>query len=230
MQMKVFAIGDLHLPGQNNKTMDIFGEHWKDHFARIQHDWRGKVSENDTVLIPGDISWAMHFHAAHEDLMDIAALPGYKILIKGNHDYWWPGIQKLRHFLPEKMYALQNDAMEINGIAFCGSRGWTLPHLHQAKKEDLHIFERELIRLELSLIKAESFHCPIIGMTHFPPVDEKGEPSQVSRLFSEHCATKVVYAHLHGAAHKNAFEGLVDNVQYHCVSCDKLSFELFQLL
>ena len=108
--MAIFAIGDLHLPGGDMKPMDVFGAHWENHFERISEDWRAKVTDEDVVLIPGDISWAMQLGDALEDLRRIALLPGRKLILRGNHDYWWSSLTQLRCALPESMHAVQNDA------------------------------------------------------------------------------------------------------------------------
>ncbi|MBS7299823.1 MAG: metallophosphoesterase, partial [Eubacteriales bacterium] len=141
--MIVYAIGDLHLPGGDDKPMAVFGAHWEGHWEKICQDWRARVTTQDVVLVPGDISWAMQLEHALDDLHAIAALPGRKILLRGNHDYWWSSLTRVREALPEGMYALQNDAMEMEGIVFAGSRGWTLPGSEAATGEDLKIYQRE---------------------------------------------------------------------------------------
>ncbi len=148
--MSIFAIGDLHLPGGDDKPMQVFGAHWEGHWDRIRADWRARVQPEDTVLIPGDISWAMQIENAMDDLRAIAELPGRKILLRGNHDYWWCGISRLRELLPTGMYALQNDAMRLEDTAYCGTRGWTLP-AGAGAAEDEKIYRRELLRMEMSL-------------------------------------------------------------------------------
>ena len=115
--MDIFAIGDLHLPGGADKPMNVFGAHWEGHFDRIRADWLAKVHEDDAVLIPGDISWAMQAEDARADLEEIGRLPGKKILLRGNHDYWWCGISRLRDMLPAGMYAVQNDAMLLGDLS-----------------------------------------------------------------------------------------------------------------
>ena len=125
--MKIYAIGDLHLPGGDDKPMEVFGTHWEGHWQKIKQDWLEKVRYEDVVLIPGDISWAMQLEHAVEDLRAVGDLPGRKIILRGNHDYWWGSITRVREALPEGMYALQNDAIELDGVVFCGSRGWTIP-------------------------------------------------------------------------------------------------------
>ena len=156
---RIFAIADLHLPGEKDKSMDIFGPHWEGHFEKIKADWALKVDDEDIVLIPGDISWAMTLEGALEDLFSIGELPGYKVLLRGNHDYWWSSISKLRSVLPDKMYAVQNDALLIGDYVICGSRGWAITEGETAEA-DKKIYERELMRMEMSLNRA----CAISGV------------------------------------------------------------------
>ena len=151
--MAIYAIGDLHLPGGDDKPMNVFGDHWSGHFERICQDWISRVRDEDTVLIPGDISWAMQLDDALPDLESIGRLPGTKVLLRGNHDYWWSGISRLRDVLPKGMFAIQNDAMKIGDTAVCGTRGWTLPGGSTAP-EDEKIYRRELQRMEMSLDRA----------------------------------------------------------------------------
>lgn len=226
--MNIFAIGDLHLPGGDNKPMDVFGAHWEGHFSRIAQDWQEKVSPDDLVLIPGDISWAMQLEPALEDLRMIGRLPGKKVILRGNHDYWWCGINRLREVLPENMYAIQNDAMRFGDTVICGTRGWTLPANGNA--EDEKIYSRELIRMELSLSSAKKLGGDrLIVMTHYPPLAEGGGETRLSRLLEEYQVNDAVYGHLHGASLRGAVTGLHGTVQYHCVSCDGLKFSMYQL-
>ena len=121
--MKLFAIGDLHLPGGDDKPMDVFGQHWEGHFERISQDWRERVTDEDVVLIPGDISWAMQLENAKPDLMAINDLPGRKIIMKGNHDYWWNTLSQVKSALPQGMEALQHNAIDAGCCVVCGTRG-----------------------------------------------------------------------------------------------------------
>ena len=228
---RIFAIGDLHLPGGSDKPMDVFGAHWEGHFEKISSDWRERVVETDIVLIPGDISWAMHLEAAREDLEAIGRLPGKKILIRGNHDYWWSAISRLRMILPEGMYALQNDALRFDGFVFCGSRGWNQPE-SEGDLENQRIYRRELTRMELSLQTGRALAREeelLIVLTHYPPSDHAGRATPMTELFERYGAGHVFYGHLHGAANAGAFDGFIGTVRYHPVSCDGLGFRLFEL-
>ncbi len=221
--MKLFAIGDLHLPGGEDKPMAVFGSQWEGHFDRVRASWRALVSEEDIVLIPGDISWAMQMEQAMPDLIAIGELPGRKVILRGNHDYWWCGISRLRDALPKGMYALQNDAMKMDGLILCGSRGWTLPEKGDAENEK--IYARELIRLELSLKQGERLgEGRKIVMTHYPPLGDGAEDTAVSRMMEQYGVQNVVYGHLHGASLRGAFSGEKNGVRYDCVSCDGIGF------
>lgn len=227
--MSVFAIGDLHLPGGDDKPMNVFGPHWEGHWEKIRADWLCRVAEPDVVLIPGDISWAMQLGDALPDLRAIGELPGRKILLRGNHDYWWGAISRVREALPADMYALQNDALLMDGVAYCGSRGWTNPQ--QGSAEDARLYERELARLRLSLERARQLNPAgrLVALTHFPPLGEGGAETPVSDMMAEFGVSDVVYGHLHGASVRGAFTGEAGGVRYHFVSCDGLAFKLYQL-
>ena len=224
--MMIYAIGDLHLPGGAEKPMDVFGAHWEGHWEKIQADWRARVEDGDVVLIPGDISWAMRFEDALADLRAIGELPGRKLLLRGNHDFWWGAITRLREALPPGMYALQNDALQLEGVTFCGSRGWTNPQGEEG--EDARLYARELLRMRMSLEKARSLSPdgPLVALTHFPPLGEGGAATPVSDLLEGFGVEDAVYGHLHGASIKTAFSGIKNGVRYHFVSCDGLNFRL----
>lgn len=236
--MTIFAIGDLHLPGGEKKPMDIFGDHWADHFARIQADWCARVTAEDLVLLPGDISWAMRLADAQQDLDAIGLLPGRKVLLRGNHDYWWSSIGQVRAALPEGMYALQNDAFAFDEAIVCGSRGWVVPGASTFDEDDARIYARELMRLEMSLARADRLRetrlaqglpARLVAMLHYPPFNEKQQPSEVTALLSQFGVADAVYGHLHGPGLAMAFSGMLDGVYYHQTSCDGLGFVLHQL-
>ena len=208
--------------------MDVFGDHWKNHFERISADWLARVSADDLVLLPGDLSWAMRLEDAIEDLNSIAALPGKKILLRGNHDYWWSSIGRVRRALGEGVYALQNDALLMEGRLYAGTRGWTLPG-QDASEDDLRIYARERLRLEMSLNNARSkdASAPITALLHYPPLtDDQPGFSDILEAFG---VTDCVYGHLHGAGLYGAVRGVRGSVRYHQVSCDGLDFKLYQL-
>lgn len=227
--MVIYAIGDLHLPGGADKPMQVFGAHWEGHFERVCRDWREKVGENDVVLLPGDLSWAMQTEDALPDLRAIGALPGRKILLRGNHDYWWCGISRLRELLPPGMYAVQNDAMRLEDTAFCGTRGWTLPG-GGTTPEDEKIYRRELLRMEMSLDRAVKLGASrLVVLCHYPPLGEGAAETPLSALLEKYPVDDVVYGHLHGLSLRGAVNGIHGGIRYHCVSCDGLGFQVYRL-
>lgn len=235
--MRIFAIGDLHLPGGDKKPMDVFGAHWENHFERICLDWRARVGEEDVVLIPGDISWAMQLGPALADLERIGALPGRKLILRGNHDYWWSSLTQLRSSLPKSMHAVQNDAYDAGEAVFCGTRGWTLPQAGEgeaadspAGAQDRKIYRREVMRLEMSLQAARRMagERPVFAMMHYPPLlpEYVRGGTEFTRLLTRYGVRRCVYGHLHGPSVQRGFNGLYDGVRYDLVSCDALHFAL----
>lgn len=224
--MSVFAIGDLHLPGHEQKPMDVFGSHWDRHFETISENWRRLIGPQDVVLIPGDISWAMQLPEALDDLNAIAQLPGTKLLLRGNHDYWWSSLSKLRAALPESMHVIQNDALRIGDHVFCGTRGWIFPtQQQQLSAQDEKVYQRELMRLRMSLEQARKLGgTELTVMLHFPPLFADGIGTAFTDILEEFAVQRVVYGHLHGAGIKIAFEGERAGILYQLVSCDALGF------
>ena len=224
--MTVFAISDLHLPARE-KPMDIFGPHWENHFGRISEYWKARVTGEDVVLLPGDLTWAMRLEDAMEDILLVGGLPGRKILLRGNHDYWWSAIGRVRRLLPAGMYAIQNDCIELDGVLFAGSRGWTIPTA--GNSDDERIYQRERLRLEMSLrgARAKSQTAPLIALMHYPPLFETlpGFSDLLEKYAVDHC----VYGHLHGNGACGAFRGEKNGVKYHFASCDKVDFRLLQV-
>ncbi|MDO4484595.1 MAG: metallophosphoesterase [Clostridia bacterium] len=232
--MKLFAIGDLHLPGGDEKPMNVFGDHWDHHFARICEDWQARVAADDVVLIPGDITWAMHMDKATVDLQAIGSLPGKKIMIRGNHDYWWSSINRVRLACPEGLYALQNDAMDLGSMIVCGSRGWSIPTKDTPLgPEDVKILNRELIRMELSLQAAKKLqqknNAPLVVMMHFPPLYDQERQTAFTALMEQYGAAHVIYGHLHGIGIKVGYTGEWQGTNYHLTSCDALDFKLKEI-
>lgn len=230
--MCLFAIGDLHLPGGDDKPMDVFGPGWNGHFLRISEDWRERVGPDDTVLIPGDISWALQLDKALPDLQAIGKLPGRKILLKGNHDYWWTSLSRVRAALPEGMQVLQYDTIDLGDMVICGSRGWNQPTEDAPlEKEDEKIYLRELQRLELSLQAAtgKANGRPIIAMMHFPPLYDTMRNTAFTALMEKYGVARVVYGHLHGQGIRTGFNGEWNGIEYRLVSCDSLGFRLARI-
>ena len=230
--MRLFAIGDLHLQGGDDKPMNVFGDHWDNHFQRICEDWRARVGEEDVVLIPGDISWAMQLPNAVLDLKEIGALPGRKLICKGNHDYWWSSITQVRASLPEGMEALQHSAVETEEAVICGSRGWVFPTAETTlSKEDEKILARELMRLEMAIQAALKLNAdkPLVVMMHFPPLYDMERDTPFTRLFAKYPVHTVVYGHLHGAGIRAGYNGEWEGVQYRLTSCDALGFVMAEV-
>jgi len=226
--MRIFGLSDLHLSFSTDKPMDVFGEHWRGHADKMAAAWDAMVGADDVVLCPGDLSWAMKLEEAHKDLAWIGARPGrLKVLTRGNHDYWWSAIGKVRQALPAGVVALQNDAYDLGDVVVCGSRLWTCPGALDWDAHDDKIYLREVERLKLSLEAGKKLAAgrPLIAAIHYPPFDRNQNDTAYSRLLAEAGVVVCVYGHLHGRrAHKTAFEGERDGVRYHLIACDRLEF------
>ncbi len=230
--MKVFAISDLHLSLNGEKPMDIFGRDWKDYLDKIKQSWQENVADGDVVLISGDVSWAMHLDDAVLDLEYFSHFKGTKILIRGNHDYWWQGITKVRSKLPNGVYALQNDAIKIGNYVFCGSRGWAVEGSPDFKEHDKKIYFREVERFKLALKEAQKIRQDgdkLICLIHYPPFNARLENSLFTELFEEFKVDKVVYGHLHGKDSKAYFKTNKNGVEYILSSCDLVENKLVEV-
>lgn len=230
--MSLYAIGDLHLPGGDDKPMDVFGNQWEGHFERISEDWRARVGADDVVLIPGDISWAMQLSHAIPDLTMIGGLPGRKVICKGNHDYWWSSLTQVRAALPAGMQALQHSAVDLGDAVVCGTRGWVIPTRETPlAPEDEKLCARELARMEMALREADRMRAgrPLIAMMHYPPLYAAERDTGFTRLFEQYGVRSVVYGHLHGQGIRAGFNGEHHGVQYQLVSCDSIDFRLLQI-
>jgi predicted phosphohydrolase len=225
--MRIWAIGDLHLGSSVNKPMDIFGPAWLDHSATIQRNWRERVAPEDTVLVAGDISWGLRLAEALPDLELVGALPGTKILVKGNHDPWWSSRAKVEAVLPPGMFLLQNDARMIGeGTGVTGTRGWNLPGAPGFDpKHDGRILDREVGRLERGLEALERLDpARRLVMLHFPPVWRDNLDTPFSRRLTDAGVEVCIYGHLHGDDLALAYEGTHGGVAYRLVSCDHIGF------
>lgn len=228
--MALYAIGDLHLSFSNNKPMDVFGQHWLYHYKKIEENWDMVVTESDTVLIPGDISWAMTLNEAMLDLQWIDKRPGRKILIKGNHDYWWGSITKLNKLF-ENMHFLQNNFFPYGEYAICGTKGWSAPNDGSITEQDEKIYLREANRLRQSIESAnKAGYKDFIIMLHYPPTNEKFETSLFTQIIEEFGVEKVIYGHLHGGgSYACGLQGIYNGVEYSLASCDYLNFNLLRV-
>lgn len=230
--MKIFAIGDLHLSFGSGveKPMDIFGELWQDHALRLEQAWRETVSQEDTVIVCGDISWGLRLQEAESDFKWIRNLPGRKVIFKGNHDLWWQSAGKLNRlygdenmvFVQNKCHVVQADGIKV---AICGSRGWICPGEADFTAEDRKIYDREIGRLRLSLDEGKASGArKIIGVLHFPPTNDKLQESGFTELLSRYGVATCVYGHLHGKeAFKKGMKGIFNGVRYELVSLDYLN-------
>lgn len=228
--MKIFAISDLHLSVNNPKPMDIFGPTWEGYVDKIFSDWKSKVGKDDLVLMAGDFSWAMKLEETNADFEMLKNLPGKKIIIRGNHDFWWKSISAVRKVLPENFFAIQNDAIKFGDVIVCGTRLWNIPDAH-VSEENLKIFKRELIRLELTLQQAKKLQTngeKIVCMLHYPPYSFHEEDTEVTKLLESFGVSFVVYGHIHAFCKQNLV--LQKNgVKYFLTSCDLLQNKLVEI-
>jgi len=225
--MSVFAIGDLHLSLTTEKPMDIFGDGWANHMERIVEGFK-IVCDDDLVILAGDSSWGISLCESLEDFKFIDRLPGKKLLLKGNHDYWWETVSKTKKFFKENKIRtidiLHNNAYLHGDIAVCGTRGWFAPE----EGDDPHagkIYNRELGRLKMTLDAAKAFnpreiHC----FLHYPPISIGYECREITEMLREYGVSACYYGHLHGYGHGIRFEGEHENVNYHLISSDFLKF------
>ena len=240
--MSIYTIGDLHLSFHENKPMDIFGENWKGHEEKIKQDWINKVKEKDLVILPGDFSWSTYLKDTYDDFKYLNSLPGKKLLLKGNHDYWWTTLKSMRKFLEENEFRdidfIFNNAYEFENYIFAGTRGWS-----QSEEENERFLNRETQRLELSLKQAkeiqekrlqeENIEKEIIVFMHYPPITnnqiEANEATSFVRLMKEYGVNRCYYGHLHGIAIKEAVEREYLGINFKLVSADKLDFKLLKI-
>jgi hypothetical protein len=227
--MTIWTISDLHLSTARPKPMDIFGSRWKDHAQRIAAAWQARVRPDEWVLLAGDISWAMKIAEALPDLAWIEALPGRKVMIRGNHDYWFPRrVGPLRAHLPPSITALSGDATDIGAAVVCGTRGWITPDTPGFKPEtDTRIYERELNLLDSALRAAQQLaqgQRPIIVMIHYPPFLNQ-QPTEFAQRIAAAGAAACIYGHLHRPEDwATAVQGRVAGVDYQLTACDYLGF------
>jgi len=230
--MNIYAISDLHMSVANPKPMNIFGACWNDYLQVIADDWTAKVTDSDIVLISGDISWAMTLDDALKDMEYFKKLPGKKIFIRGNHDYWWKSITRIRESVPDDCIMLQNDAVRIENIVFCGSRLWLVPGSPDFSENDQKLYLRELERLRLAFFKANALRQDgdkLVCMTHYPPFNVRREPNEVTKMFEENNVTAAIYGHLHG---KDARADKIlkkNSIAYYLTSCDLVGNKLVKI-
>lgn len=225
----IYGIGDLHFDYSKQKPMDIFGDNWLDHEEQIIENWKSKVKADDLVLIPGDISWALKLEDAYLDLKRIDDLPGKKVFIKGNHDYWWQSLKKINDLNLESLIFIQNNAYNYKDIGIGGTRGWTFKDSEFFDEKDEKVYNRELLRLRNSLSCIEKDAKLKIAMIHYPPFDVNSKADEFVDIMKEFDIDICIYGHLHSDGHKYILEGLIEGIEFHCVSSDYLNFELKKL-
>lgn len=236
--MSIYIIGDLHLSFKEEKPMSIFGKNWEGHSQKIKEDWIKKVKEQDTVFLAGDFSWATYLEDTYEDFYYLNALPGKKILLKGNHDYWWTTLTNMKNYLQEKQIEnidfLYNNSFEIEGKIFVGTRGWALLDSENSSK----MIKRESARLELSLkdaIEQYGKEKEIIAIMHYPPISNScmknvyTYESKFLEVMKQYNVKKCYYGHLHGSSHKDAIEGIIKGIEFKLISADYLDFKLYKI-
>ena len=245
--MSIYVIGDLHLSFSENKPMDIFGDNWKGHEEKIKNDWVEKVTDNDIVILPGDFSWSMKLEDTEKDFEYINNLPGKKLLLKGNHDYWWNTVTKMRKFLKDKNFKnidfIYNQGYVLENYIIAGTRGWSL--LEEEKDEK--VLNRELARLETSIkdglqkaLSSENIEDKkieekkeLIVFMHYPPISNtkilNHEEVQFVEIMKKYNVKKCFYGHLHGASIKEALEGEFEGIEFKLVSADGLNFKLYKI-
>ncbi|QLG11417.1 metallophosphoesterase [Deinococcus sp. D7000] len=224
--MRVFAIADLHLAYVTPKPMTVFGPQWAGHPEAIYERWQEAVRPGDLVLLPGDLSWAMRLPDAMTDLAGIAELPGTKVLLRGNHDYWWPTPSKLRAALPPGMLAVHNDAVRVENVVVCGTRGWNTPGYVPLGDEDERLLSREAQRLTLSVAAAERLRQPgdhFLMMLHYPPASAPYPPNPLTEVIEAARPDLIVYGHLHGVPVEKSMRH-VNGIPAHLVAADGLKF------
>lgn len=224
--MAVYVIGDLHLSFGTNKPMDIFGPNWENHAERLIKGF-SCVGAEDTVILAGDLSWGISLQEALPDFEFIEKLPGKKLIVKGNHDYWWETVGKsTRFFVENGIYSigfLHNGAVLADNMALCGTRGWLFEEERSEHNEK--IYRRELGRLEASLREGKKLQAEeLIAVLHYPPLCAGFECEEITDMLADYKVSRCYYGHLHGASHQFAFNGVRKGVSYHLISGDYLSF------
>jgi predicted phosphohydrolase len=217
----------MHLEGGTGKTMDRFGENWRDHDRKIFESWERVSREDDLLIVAGDTTWAMRMEEALPDLDRIGRMKGRKLLLKGNHDYWWQSESKMTKALHPSIRILNASSRIENRIAFAGTRGWVCPGDFGFKEHDTKVYERVVGRLRAaleSLRGRESEYDSLIVALHYPPMNDRHEPSGFTNLIDEYKAEFCVYGHVHGEYIKSAFTGVRLETTYCLVSADALDF------
>ena len=238
--MSIYTIGDLHLSFHENKPMSIFGKNWENHEEKIKNNWIKNVKQNDLVVIAGDFSWSTYLQDTYEDFYYLNSLPGKKLLLKGNHDYWWTTVTRMKNFLKENNFEnidfIYNTAYQFENYIIAGTRGWD----QNEESDDQKLLKRELIRLEISLKKANELKesSPInaketIVFLHYPPITnniiQNNQPNNFIEVMQKYDVKKCYYGHLHSNAIKEAVEGKYFGIDFKLISADSLNFKLLKI-
>lgn len=249
--MSVWAIADLHLSfGIKDKKMDVFGEEWVGWTEKIARSWHSLISSEDLILLPGDFSWATRLEDVKPDLKWLDQLPGTKVLLRGNHDYWWSSVSKVKKILPPSVHIIQNNAFQWKNISIAGARLWDTPEyqfinnaiteknvrekIQKVYEEDQtaieKIFSRELGRLEVSLKQLHPDAEHRLAMTHYPPIAANLKKSRASELLEKYRVSLCVFGHLHGFSPGSLPFGKKNGVRYLLTSCDYIQFTPLRIL
>ena len=234
--MSIFVIGDLHLSFRTPKPMDIFGDNWSGHEEKIKKNWLEKVKENDLVVLTGDFSWETYLENTKLDFEYLNSLPGKKLLLKGNHDYWWNTLTSMRSFLKENNFSnidfLYNNSYEFENKILCGTRGWSIIDEEMDKK----LIKREIIRLELSIkdgIDKFGSEKEIIVFMHYPPITKSkmltNQETEFIEMMNRYNIKRCYYGHLHGSSIHDAIEENINGIELKLVSADGLNFDLIKI-
>ena len=230
--MAIYVIADLHLSFSQDKPMSIFGEKWEGHSEKIKNNWISKVKPEDTVVLPGDFSWTMYLQDTYKDFEYLNSLPGKKLLLKGNHDYWWTTVTNMRNFLEENKFKnidfIYNNSYLVENKILTGTRGWNLLDTENSSK----MIKRESIRLQLAIedgIKKYGDDKEIIVFMHYPPISNTNKKSEFLKILKQYNIKRCYYGHLHGKSHQDAVEGIVDGIEFKLISADYLNFDVIKV-
>lgn len=227
--MSVFAIADLHLSLGSEKPMDVF-KGWENYVEKIERYWRALISPSDTVVIAGDISWGMSLQESLTDFRFLHELPGQKLLLKGNHDYWFTTKKKMDAFFEENgldtLHILHNNCYQVEGAFLCGTRGWLT---EATSEEDIKVLNREAARLEFSIQSAKGEGERIVFL-HYPPVYGESVSEPMFQMLKKYDIKRCYFGHIHGAGARYVKEGLWDSVELRLISCDHMGFIPLKIL
>ena len=231
--MGLFAIGDLHLSLNSDKSMEIF-KGWERYVERIEYGWKAIVGENDTVVICGDLSWGLSLEESLEDFKFLHKLPGKKIVIKGNHDYWWTTMNKMQNFLSshglDSIKLLHNNAYSFEGISICGTRGWINEDKVGFNEDDRKILRREAGRLSASVKKAKEIGGEPVAFLHYPPLYGEGRAEEILEVLKTEGIERCFYGHIHSVGADFAPKGVYYGIEYSLVSADYLNFKPLKVI